>query len=356
MGRFFKGAGVLLGILAAAEAGGTAYFYRRTMKRSHAKTERTMKMSGTDWNQYFPVIEPKKDFMLAQPHSDVWIESDDSLKLHGVYFPAITGAKAGDNTDAPGAGAKAADAGVDTADTGAATADAGAEAAGIGANKLVICFHGYTSQCMSDFIGLSDYYFRHGFQILLVDARAHGQSEGEYVGFGCKDRYDALKWIQWAVDKAGEDCQILLHGISMGGATVLMTSGLKLLPQVKGIISDCAFTSAKEVFTHVLNTMYHLPAFPMIDIADRINKKKAGYGLDEGNAAREVRHASVPVLLIHGDKDTFVPCIMCEQIYENCSSPATKLIIPGAGHAESYYKDTAAYEQAMDSFIGGVIK
>ena len=192
--------------------------------------------------------------------------------------------------------------------------------------------------------------------MLLVDERAHGQSEGEYIGFGCKDRFDAVKWIQWLIKEAGEDVQILLHGISMGGATVLMTSGLPLPSQVKGIISDCAFTSPKEVFTHVLNTMYHLPAFPMIQIADAVNKSKAGYGLDECNAAREVRKAKVPILMIHGEKDTFVPCEMCERIYVNCASPKKKLIIKGAAHAESYYKDTKAYEAAMDSFIGGIIK
>lgn len=309
-----KGAAVLLGTLVAAEAVGIAYFYRRTMKRSKVKTERTMKMSGTDWEQYFPMIEKRKTFMMAQPHEDVWITSDDGLKLHGVYFP------------------------------------------GEKSNKAAICFHGYTSQCMSDFIGLTDYYMKRGYRMLLVDERAHGQSEGEYIGFGCKDRFDALKWIQWLIKEAGEDCRILLHGISMGGATVLMTSGLKLPPQVKGILSDCAFTSPKEVFTHVLKTMYHLPAFPMLNIADRVNKIKAGYGLDECNAAREVRKAKVPMLLIHGDKDTFVPCEMCGRIYENCASPKQKLIVEGAGHAESYFKATDAYEKAMDSFIGGIIQ
>lgn len=309
-----KGAAVLLGMLVAAEAVGTAYFYRRTMKRNKVKTERTMKMSGTDWEQYFPMIEKRKTYMMAQPHEDVWITSDDGLKLHGVYFPGEKG------------------------------------------NQAVICFHGYTSQCMSDFIGLSDYYLKHGYRMLLVDERAHGQSEGEYIGFGCKDRFDALRWIQWLIKEAGEDCRILLHGISMGGATVLMTSGLKLPPQVKGIISDCAFTSPKEVFTHVLKTMYHLPAFPMLNIADLVNRSKAGYRLDECNAAREVQKAKVPVLLIHGDKDTFVPCEMCGQIYENCASPKQKLIVKGAGHAESYFKATDAYEKAMDSFIGGIIQ
>ena len=137
---------------------------------------------------------------------------------------------------------------------------------------------------------------------------------------------------------------------------MLMASGLNLPAQVKGIISDCGFTSPKYVFTHVLHTMYHLPAFPMIQIADMVNKKKAGYGLDECNAAREVRKAKVPILLIHGEQDTFVPCSMCEEIYENCAAPKKKLIVKGAAHAESYYKDMEAYEAALDEFIGGVIK
>ena len=284
------------------------------MKRSRARTERTMKMSGTDWTQYMPRMRERRAWMEAQPHEDVWIKSYDGLRLHGTFFPNG------------------------------------------GSKKVVICFHGYTSQGLSDYIGLSDYYLKHGFAMLLVDERAHGQSEGEYIGFGCLDRLDAMKWIRWTIKTVGEDVSLLLHGTSMGGATVLMASGLNLPAQVKGIISDCGFTSPKYVFTHVLHTMYHLPAFPMIQIADVVNKKKAGYGLDECNAAREVRKAKVPILLIHGEQDTFVPCSMCEEIYENCAAPKKKLIVKGAAHAESYYKDMEAYEAALDEFIGGVIK
>ncbi len=188
-----------------------------------------------------------------------------------------------------------------------------------------------------------------------MDDRAHGQSELVYVGFGCLDRRDAAGWMDWVIKSCGEKVKILLHGISMGGATVLMASGTELPGQVRGIISDCGFTSPKEVFTHVLHSMYHLPAFPMIPISDYVNRKRAGYGLDECNAAREVRKAKVPILMIHGEADTFVPCGMCEEIYQNCASPKTKLIVKGAAHAESYYKDMAAYEKAMDDFIGGVM-
>ncbi len=314
MKKKYTAAAVFLGLLAVSEAGGSAYFYRRTMKRNRVKMERTMKMAGTDWNQYKDFMKERKSYMMAQPHEDVWITSEDGLKLHGTWFPRE------DET------------------------------------KVVICFHGYTSQGMNDYIGLSGYYLKRGYSMLLVDERAHGQSEGEYIGFGCLDRKDALGWIGWVLKECGESVQILLHGTSMGGSTVLMASGLELPPQVKGIVSDCAFTSPKYVFTHVLHTMYHLPAFPMIQIADRVNKEKAGYGLDECNAAREVQKATVPILFIHGEADTFVPCRMCKEIYENCASPKQILTIPGAAHAESYYKDTAAYEQALDTFIGGMIK
>ena len=300
-------------ILAAAGIGEIAYFYRRTMKRGKAKTERTIKMAGTDWSQYADFLARRKEFFLAQPRTDVFITSEDGLKLHGTYIPNKA------------------------------------------SKRVVLCFHGYTSEGMKDYIGLSDYYLKRGFAMLLVDERAHGQSEGTYIGFGCLDRMDALKWLDWIVEHIGEDAKIILHGTSMGAATVLMTSGLKLPEQVKGIVSDCGFTSPKEVFTHVLHSMYHIPAFPIIQIAGFLNKRLAGYGMDECNAAREVRKSKTPTLFIHGSADTFVPCRMCEKLYENCGAKKQKLIVDGAAHAESYYKDTGRYEEALEKFLKEVL-
>lgn len=300
------------GTLLAATAGETAYFYGRTMKRQNVNLERTTKMAGTDWSQYTDILTERKTFMLAQPHEDVYQTAFDGLKLHATYFPPIKETE--------------------------------------GKKRIVICFHGYTSRGLADFTGLTDYYFKRGYGMLHPDARAHGDSEGEYIGFGCLDRKDALKWIDWVLKKCGQDVEILLHGISMGGATVLMSGGLDLPPQVKGIVSDCGFTSPKEVFTHVLNSMYHLPAFPVIPAANLVNKKLAGYGMDECNAKREVAKAKVPILFIHGSKDTFVPVSMCHELYECCASPKKILIVEGAAHGESYFKDMQAYEAALDEF------
>lgn len=319
------------GILATAGIGETVYFYNRTMKRGNAKTDRTIKMSGTDWSKYYPLMEERKGFVLAQTHRDVWTTSFDGLRLHGTYFPALEHAE--------GAG--------------------GAEGAGektSGVKKAVICFHGYTGEGLSNHVAIADYFLKRGYAMLMPDARAHGESEGDYIGFGCLDRQDALGWIKWLIQETGDDVKILLHGTSMGGATVLMTSGLELPANVKGIVSDCGFTSPKEVFTHVLNHMYHLPAFPAIQGADLLNRKLAGYGMDECNAKYEVQKAKVPILFIHGSADTFVPCSMCHEIYENCRSPKRKLIIEGAAHAESYYKDMETYEKALTEFADEIMQ
>ena len=173
MGIIAKGAAALLGAAALAEAGGTAYFYRRTMMRYNAKTERTMKMSGVDWPKYMSFMQKRREWMMEQPHEDVWITSRDGLKLHGTYFK------------------------------------------GDGGTKAVICFHGYTSKGLNDYGSLSWYYLNHGFRMLLIDERAHGESEGTYIGFGTMDRYDGLEWVKWMVKEIGGDAQIFLTGNSM---------------------------------------------------------------------------------------------------------------------------------------------
>lgn len=302
---------VALGTL--SELGLARYFFRRTMIRDNAKRGRTMDMSGTDWNQYIPNIRADKEWLKQQPQEAVSIMSEDGLRLCGIFFPC----------------------------NGEESSSA----------QVVICFHGYTSEGLNDYSSLARFYLNEGFHLLIVDERSHGKSEGTYIGFGCLDRMDAKLWMEYVVKRLGEDCQILLQGISMGASTVLMSTGLTLPKQVKAAVSDCAFTSAYDVFQSVLKTMYHLPAFPLMNLADWMCKKEAGYGLDECNAKREVAKAEIPILFIHGDADTFVPCSFVYQLYGACRSDKKLLVVPGASHAEAYYKDTDAYEKAIRSMI-----
>ena len=311
--RLFIGAGII-GLAALTEVVMARYLLERVLIRKNVKTERTQKMSGTNWDNYIPFIKERKAWLMLQEREDVYITSDDGLRLHGVLVP-------NENS-----------------------------------KKVVICFHGYSSKgATSDFAAISKFYKENDFNILMVDARAHGESDGKYIGFGCLDRMDVLKWINYVVEKFGEECQILLHGISMGGATVVMASGLHLPNNVKFIISDCAFTSPWEVFSYVLKNMYNIPPFQVINIASNMCKKMAGYNFKECNADIEVRRATVPILFIHGANDTFVPCRMCHDIYDNCHSDKEILIVKEAGHAESYYKETEIYEENIKKFISKYI-
>ncbi len=306
IGKIIAGGAALF---AVGEYGAATYFFRRTMIRNHAKVDRTRKMAGTEWDQYIPKIHEAKEWLMEQKHEEVWVKSRDGLRLFGTHFPCE------------------------------------------GSKKAVICFHGYTSMGLNDYSTLAKFYLEQGFHLLIVDERAHGKSEGTYIGFGCLDRYDAKVWIDYLIRRLGENCEILLHGDSMGASTVLMTTGLKLPKQVKAAVSDCAFTSAWEVFQSVLKHMYHLPPFPLLSIADRMVKRKAGYGLDECNARNEVKKATIPILFIHGENDTFVPCNMVYELYQACASEKKLLVIKGAGHVESCYKETEQYEEAIKSFI-----
>ncbi len=300
------------GILAAAAGAGIAGEYalawkmmHRTMVRSKTGFARIRKMSGTDWDSYEEKIREGKAWLLARPHEELSVRAEDGLRLRGLYFPC------GDS------------------------------------RRAVICFHGYTSDGTIDYALIARFYMEQGLNVLLADNRAHGKSEGKYIGFGCLDRRDALTWIGELSGRIGEDARIMLHGISMGGATVLMASGSELPPQVKLIISDCAFTSAWEVFSSVIKKKYHIPPYPLIYIYDRLSRRFAGYGLDECNAREEVKKSKTPTLFIHGEEDHFVPCSMVYELYEACAAEKRLLIIKGASHAEDFYKNPEAYKGAI---------
>ncbi|MGJ9384496.1 alpha/beta hydrolase [Salipaludibacillus sp. CF4.18] len=136
--------------------------------------------------------------------------------------------------------------------------------------KAVILAHGFRSQRadMSDFV---QFYHEQGFDILIPDSRGHGESEGDYIGFGWHDRLDYQEWIQELIDKENSS-DIFLHGVSMGAGTVLMTSGEDLPKEVKGVISDSGYTSAEDILTYQLQQIYQLPAFPIIQITSGLTQ------------------------------------------------------------------------------------
>lgn len=218
--------------------------------------------------------------------------------------------------------------------------------------KTVIIAHGYNSRALPDmgsFVQL--YHDVFGYNVLLPDARGHGSSEGNYIGLGWHERCDYVKWIAHLIQKNGQDVQIALHGISMGGATVLMASGEMLPDQVKCIVGDCSYTSAIDILSYQLKRMYKLPAFPIMPTTSLICKLRSHYSFEEASALKQVGKTTKPILFIHGDKDDFVPTEMAHRLYKQSNAYKELVIVPGAGHGLSFATDINSYSQNVSQFL-----
>ncbi|QNM06804.1 alpha/beta hydrolase [Qiania dongpingensis] len=218
-------------------------------------------------------------------------------------------------------------------------------------DKTVIFVHGYRGDGMRDGCAFVPMYERLGFQVLLVDDRCHGKSEGTYMGFGCLDRLDCQSWCRYLAGRFGENHKIILHGVSMGAAAVLSSLGEKLPSQVKCAVSDCSFASGWEELRHQLRKRYHLPAFPILYTVELFCRWKAGYSLKGYSPVTQVEKSEIPVLFIHGDADELVPVSMVYQLYHACASEKRIYIASGAAHAKSYESDEAVYEKMVRQFL-----
>lgn len=208
---------------------------------------------------------------------------------------------------------------------------------------LQIQFHGYRSTAVRDFSGGFQLAQKMGRNLLVVDQRASGKSEGTTICFGIKEKYDCLEWTKYALDRFG-DIPIMLTGVSMGGATVLMASELDLPENVKCIVSDCPYTSPYEIIARECEKM-GIPSklgMPFVCLGARIfgNLKLSGEG-----AEKAVKNTKVPILLVHGEDDDFVPFEMGKRIYEANPEMITFEAFPNAAHGISFIVDTERYEK-----------
>lgn len=220
-------------------------------------------------------------------------------------------------------------------------------------NKWIIIAHGYNSHALKHSLDALNFY-NMGFNILAPDARGHGKSEGDYIGMGYKDRLDITSYIYEIINKFSinkPEPEILLYGCSMGAATVMMTLAEKLPNNVKACIADCGYSSVWAELSYQFKKIFKLPAIPILNFMSLMTKIHAGYFLENINVKKRLKKSKIPVLLIHGGNDTFVPTEMTEENYKSIKSPKEKLIVPGAGHAESSKIAPELYWNKVFNFI-----
>lgn len=216
---------------------------------------------------------------------------------------------------------------------------------------VLIIAHGYKSYGLHDGTGGYKIFTERGYNVLIPDHRAHGKSEGRCISFGIKERYDFAKWAQYCADRFGEDVEIVFIGVSMGAATVMMLSDMELKGRVRGLIADCGYNSPKDIICHVMKTQFHLPPaifYPLVRLSAFI------YGGFDPNCAspeKSLKNAKYPLLVIHGEADSFVPHSMSKIVYDACASEKLYLSVPDADHGISLMVDEKAYHDAIDKFL-----
>ncbi|MCD7836774.1 MAG: alpha/beta hydrolase [Lachnospiraceae bacterium] len=219
-----------------------------------------------------------------------------------------------------------------------------------GSHDWVIVIHGYRSN-HTRVTHYSQRYYEEGFQVLSPDLRACGESEGDFVGMGWLDRNDILCWIDWVLEQDSE-ARIVLHGVSMGAATVMMTSGEETPEAVKVFVEDCGYTSVWDIFSSELKLRFGLPEFPIMYFANINAGLRAGYKFDEASALEQVSKCDKPMLFIHGTLDDFVPFEMHDILYEEKPGDnKDKIIAEGAGHGEACYLLGDEYWDKVFEFI-----
>ncbi len=262
----------------------------------------------TSYGKYYDAIQASDRFLREQQAQDVWVQSHDGLKLHAHWIPAEN------------------------------------------AMGTILLAHGYRSTKLVDFSMVYRMYHDWGLNILVPDQRSHGQSQGRFITFGVKESRDMKCWIRW-LNQNNPEQPIMLSGLSMGASTMLYLADQQLPPNVKGIIADCGFSSPWEILSSVFRNVTHLPAGLSIWIANLFANLLAGFDLRERDTRRILPHSRIPVLMVHGTADDFVPWAMTKEAFQVCAEPKELLLVEGAGHGVSFLVDPERYRKTVKEFF-----
>ena len=243
-------------------------------KKAYDDTEMPL---GDDFSSYKEQILSDMAKAKKMPYKDYYITSFDGFKLHAMYFETVPG------------------------------------------GPIEILFHGYRGSAFRDMSAGINRAKSVGRNALLVDQRACGESEGNVITFGINERHDCVAWINFLTQEFGENIDIYLGGVSMGGATVLLVSNMNLPSNVKGILADSSYTTAKEIINIVVKTLKLPPkyVYPFIKIGAKLYGK---FNLEEASPIESVKNTNIPIIFYHGESDAFVPCDMSFSLYNECNS------------------------------------
>lgn len=217
--------------------------------------------------------------------------------------------------------------------------------------NTIIFMHGYRSSVEHDFAKAMCYFYKQGYNLLLVDERSHGRSEGTYIGYGVLERYDLRDWMNYLNKKYPQTKNLYAYGVSMGASTVMMATGLELPSNVRAMIADCGFTSPWNIFVKIKTQDMRMPEGVMLQMFDRMCKKRAGYGFKNVSTVDCMRKNQIPMIFIHGTGDTFVPWQMTMENYLACKADKRLILVENAVHGAAYITNEKQCQEGILPFL-----
>lgn len=288
--------------------GGWFVFYKGCVRWKEMPWLVQEEIEKTKYKKYAGLIRRSHEWLCDHEPTDVYTESRDGLRLHALWVPAEN------------------------------------------AKGTVLFAHGYRSTYLVDFGGAMDFYHKNGMNLLIPDQRAHGKSEGKYITFGVKESEDMLCWLKFHNETLG-GCPVLLSGLSMGASTMMYLADRDLPANVRGMIVDCGFSSPYEILSSVFRSVTHLPGWLCLWATNLFTKIFAGFTLKERDSRVVLGNNKLPIIMVHGKDDDFVPCDMTVQAYDVCTGEKQLLLVEGAGHGLSFLVENERYIATVEEFL-----
>lgn len=287
------------------------FIYKYGTKRDFPKSFRPKRKKISEKHELIAKMRTAgKKFIDSQPYETAVITSNDGLKLYGHIIMPFGEVK-----------------------------------------RTLVMVHGWRRGWDDTFGIFAPFLLENNTRLLIIEQRSQGESEGDHIGLGLLEKDDVIKWTQFA-DRLGRGaCPIYLFGISMGASAVLLASGEPLPSNVCGIISDCGFTSPKDIAQYMIKKDFHLWPHPLISI---INKKCAadlGIDMSAFSTLKALEKNKLPILFIHGKSDKFVPTSMTIMNYNACKAPKELFLVEDAAHCQSYFMAKHEYEELVLNFF-----
>lgn len=291
---------ILIALIISVLIAGAITFFTACGRRADLPWHDPEALKKTSYAKHIDLIAHSSQWLKDHHPQDIFTSSRDGLHLHGLWIPAEN------------------------------------------PRGTILLAHGYRSTMLVDFGIVLDMYHKEGMNLLLPEQRCHGRSGGKYITFGVKESEDMLCWLEYH-NKHLSNCSVVISGLSMGSSTVMYMLDGELPSNVKAAICDCGFTSPAEIIGKIFRETVHLPSGIFVRAADLFARLFAHFSFYEKDSRKTLANNKLPILIVHGKADNFVPCSMSEEAFACCAGEKYLILAEDATHGYSYLKAKEEY-------------